>query len=102
MKETRFFAAQADRLTDYLSWLGVIVGAMAIFLGAVAVQALRLNAIARRAAESEAERSLVLEQAVADRTRELSDANLALKAEAVERQAARRSFARSRNEPWVS
>jgi len=88
MQETRFFAAQADRLTDYLSWLGVIVGAMAIFLGAVAVQALRLNAIARREAESEAERSLVLEQAVADRTRELSDANLALKAEAVERHAA--------------
>ena len=61
---------------------------MAIFLGAIAVQALRLNAVARREAESEAERSLVLEQAVADRTRELSDANLALKAEAVERQAA--------------
>ncbi len=88
MKQTRFFAAQADRLTDYLSWLGVIVGAMAIFLGTVAVQALRLNAIARREAESEAERALALEQAVADRTRELSDANLALKAEAVERQAA--------------
>ena len=88
MQETRFFAAQADRLTDYLSWLGLIVGAMAIFLGAVAVQALRLNAIARRDAESEAERSLALERAVADRTRELSDANVALKAEAVERQAA--------------
>ena len=88
MNETRFFAAQASRLTDYLSWLGVIVGAMAIFLGAVAVQALRLNAVARREAESEAERSFELEQAVADRTRELSDANLALKAEAVERQAA--------------
>jgi len=88
MQETRFFAAQADKLTDYLSWLGVIVGAMAVFLGAVAVQALRLNAIARRDAESEAQRSLVLERAVADRTRELSDANVALKAEAVERQAA--------------
>jgi signal transduction histidine kinase len=88
MQETRFFAAQADRLTDYLSWLGVIVGAMAIFLGSVAVQALRLNAIARREAESEAERSQALERAVADRTRELSDANVALKAEAVERQAA--------------
>jgi signal transduction histidine kinase/ActR/RegA family two-component response regulator len=88
MNETRFFAARANRLTDYLSWLGVIVGAMAIFLGTVAVQALRLNAIARREAESEAERSLLLEQAVADRTRELSNANLALKAEAVERHAA--------------
>jgi signal transduction histidine kinase/ActR/RegA family two-component response regulator len=88
MQKTRFFAARADRLTDYLSWLGVIVGAMAIFLGAVAVQALRLNAVARREAESEAQRSLVLEQAVADRTRELSDANAALKAEAIEREAA--------------
>jgi len=88
MKQTRFFAARADRLSDYLSWLGVIVGAMAIFMGTVAVQALRLNAIARRDAESEAERALALEQAVADRTRELSDANLALKAEAVERHAA--------------
>ncbi len=88
MNETRFFAAQASRLTDYLSWLGVIVGAMAIFLGAVAVQVLRLNAVARREAEGEAERSQALERAVADRTRELSDANVALKAEAVERQAA--------------
>jgi len=88
MKQTRFFAAQADRLSDYLSWLGVMVGAMAIFMGSVAVQALRLNAIARSDAETEAERALELEQAVADRTRELSDANLALTAEAVERQAA--------------
>lgn len=88
MRTTRFFAARADRLTDYLSWLGLIVGVMAIFLGAIAVQALRLNAIARREAETEAERSLVLERAVADRTRELSDANIALKAEAVERHAA--------------
>ena len=88
MQQTRFFAARADRLSDYLSWLGVLVGAMAIFMGTVAVQALRLNAIARRDAEDEAERALALEQAVADRTRELSDANLALKAEAVERHAA--------------
>ena len=88
MQQTQFFSAQADRLTDYLSWLGFIVGSMAVFLGAIAVQALRLNAVARREAESEAERSYALEQAVADRTRELSDANIALKAEAVERHAA--------------
>ena len=88
MKQTRFFAAQADRLTDYLSWLGLLVGAMAIFLGTVAVQALRLNAIARREAESEAERALALEEAVRDRTQELWEANQALKSEAVERQAA--------------
>ena len=88
MEETRFFAAQADRLTDYLSWLGLLVGVMAIFLGTVAVQALRLNAVARREAESEAERALVLEEAVRDRTQELWEANQALKAEAVERHAA--------------
>jgi len=88
IKQTRFFAARADRLSDYLSWLGVLVGAMAIVMGSVAIQALRLNAIARRDAETEAERAQALEQAVADRTRELSDANIALMAEAVERQAA--------------
>ena len=71
IKETQFFAAQADRLTDYLSWLGRDRRGVAIFLGSVAVQALRLNAIARREAESEAERAAALEQAVADRTHEL-------------------------------
>ena len=88
MKETQFFAAEADRLTDYLSWLGMIVGVFAIFMGYVAVQALRLNAASRREAESESERAQLLEQAVAERTQELSTANEALKAEAIERQAA--------------
>ena len=80
--------AQADRFTDYLSWLGVIVGLGAIFLGVVAVQALRQNAAARRQAESEAERAEALEHAVRERTQELWEANQALKAEAEERQAA--------------
>jgi signal transduction histidine kinase/ActR/RegA family two-component response regulator len=88
MQETQFFSAEADRLTDYLSWLGVIVGLFAIFMGYVAVQALRQNAASRREAESESERAEVLEQAVAARTAELSAANEALKAEAIERQAA--------------
>ncbi|MBA3667413.1 MAG: response regulator [Sphingomonas sp.] len=88
VKTTQFFAARADRLTDYLSWLGVIVGLFAIFMGSVAVQALRLNAASRREAENETERALLLEQAVAERTQELSDANAALKMEAIERQAA--------------
>ncbi|MEO7379073.1 MAG: ATP-binding protein, partial [Sphingomicrobium sp.] len=56
--------------------------------GAVATQALRQNAAARREAESEYERSAVLEQAVAERTRELSVANESLRAEAIERQSA--------------
>ncbi|HXG99262.1 MAG TPA: response regulator [Sphingomicrobium sp.] len=88
IKQTRFFAARADRLSDYLILLGILVACLAIFMGTVAVQALRLNAIARSDAETEAERAHALEQAVADRTRELSDANLALQAEAIERQAA--------------
>ena len=75
-------------LTDYLSWLGIIVGIGAIFLGVVAVQALRQNAVARRQAESESERAEALEMAVRERTQELWEANQALKAEAVEREAA--------------
>ncbi len=86
--QTQFFSARADRLTDYLSWLGVLAGIGGIVLGAVAIQALRQNAASRREAESEYERSSVLEQAVAERTRELSRANEALKAEAIERQSA--------------
>ena len=88
IKETQFFSAEADRLTDYLSWLGVIVGLFAIFMGYIAVQALRLNAAARREAENEFERAEKLEEAVRDRTQELWEANQALKAEAEDRKAA--------------
>ena len=86
--QSRIITAEADRLTDYLSWLGIIVGVGAIFLGLVAVQALRQNATARRQAESEADRAAQLEEAVRDRTQELWEANPALTAEAIERQAA--------------
>jgi C4-dicarboxylate-specific signal transduction histidine kinase len=88
MQETRFFSARADKLTDYLSWLGIIVGLAAIFLGVVAVQAIRQFAYAKKLADTETERAESLEQAVAERTRELRDANAALKAEAEERLAA--------------
>ena len=88
IQQSRVFSAQADRLTDYLSWLGIIVGVGAIFLALVAVQALRQNAAARKQAESEAERAEALEGAVRERTQELWEANEALKAEAVERQLA--------------
>ena len=88
MAQTQFFSAEADRLTDYLSWLGVLAGIGGIILGAVAIQALRQNALSRREAESEYERSLALEGAVAQRTAELQLANEALKAEAIERQSA--------------
>ena len=88
MEQTKFFSAEADRLTDYLSWLGVIVGLGAIFLGLVAIQAIRQFAYAKKLAESETERAEGLEEAVAERTRELREANAALKAEAEEREAA--------------
>jgi signal transduction histidine kinase/CheY-like chemotaxis protein len=88
MEQTKFFSAEADRLTDYLSWLGVIVGLGAIFLGFVAIQAIRQFAYAKKLAESETERAEGLEEAVAERTRELREANAALKAEAEEREAA--------------
>jgi signal transduction histidine kinase/ActR/RegA family two-component response regulator len=88
IEQSQIFSAQADRLTDYLRWLGGIVAVGAVFLGVIAVAALRQNAAARRQAESEAERAEVLEQAVRERTQELWEANQALKAEAEERQAA--------------
>ncbi|HEX6072694.1 MAG TPA: histidine kinase, partial [Sphingomicrobium sp.] len=88
IEQSQIFSDEADRFTDYLSILGVIVGLGAIFLGVVAVQALRQNALARRFAESETERAEVLELAVRERTQELWEANQALKAEAEERQAA--------------
>ena len=88
IQQSQLFSAEADRFTDYLSWLGFVVGLGAVFLGVVAVQALRQNAAARKQIESEAERAEVLEQAVRERTQELWEANHALKAEAEERQAA--------------
>ncbi len=88
IEQSQIFSAEAERATDYLSWLGVIVGIGAIFLGVVAVQALRQNAAARREADSESERAEVLELAVRERTQELWEANQALKAEAAEREAA--------------
>jgi len=88
IQQSQIFSAEADRLTDYLSWLGLLVGAGSIFLGLVAVQAVRQNVAARREAENEAERAEALERAVAERTQELRLANEALRAEAEEREAA--------------
>ena len=88
MQQTQLFSAEADRLTDYLSWLGLFLGAAAIFLAVVAVQVIRQFTFARRQAETESERAEALELAVAERTRELISANEALRSEAEERQAA--------------
>lgn len=88
MEQSQFFSDQADQLTNYLSWLGILVGIGAIFLGVIAFQALRQNAQSRRDAENEAERAEQLEGAVRERTQELWEANQALKAEAADREAA--------------
>jgi len=86
--QSQFFSDQADQFTNYLSWLGIMVGLGAIFLAVVSIQALRQNAQARRHAESETDRAEALELAVRQRTTELWEANQALKAEAAEREAA--------------
>jgi signal transduction histidine kinase/CheY-like chemotaxis protein len=88
IEQSQFFSDQADQFTSYLSWLGILVGLGAIFLAVVSVAALRQNTLARKLAESEAERAENLELAVRDRTQELWEANQALKAEAAEREAA--------------
>jgi len=88
IEQSQLFSDQADELTNYLSWLGILVGVGAIFLGVIAVQALRQNAAAMRQVENEAERAEQLEQRVRERTQELWEANQALKAEAAEREAA--------------
>ena len=88
IEQSQFFSDQADQFTSYLSWLGILVGLGAIFLAVVSVAALRQNKLARKQAETEADRAEVLELAVRDRTQELWEANQALKAEAAEREAA--------------
>jgi signal transduction histidine kinase/ActR/RegA family two-component response regulator len=88
IEQSEFFSDQADQFTNYLSWLGVIVGLGAIFLGVVAVQALRQYALTRKQVETESDRAEALELAVRERTQELWEANQALKAEGVEREAA--------------
>ena len=85
---SQIVSEEASRRSDYLNVIGIIVGLGAIFLGVVAVQALRQFAAARRQVETEAERSEQLEYAVRERTQELWDANQALKEEAREREAA--------------
>ena len=88
IRENQFVSAEADRLTDFLSWLGIVVGLGAMALGIVAVQAWRQLAQTRKVAEDESDRASALDIAVRERTQELLEANQALKAEAEERQAA--------------
>ena len=88
MAETQGLVTRADRYTDWLGWLAVLIGLGALGLALLAWRAFTEGVAARREAEAQAWRALDLEQAVQARTRELSDANAALKEEATERAAA--------------
>ena len=88
MEKTRMFAAQANKLTGWLAWLGLLIGIGAIVLGLLVYRALTDRMAAREEAESEASRAMALDRAVQERTRELRDANDRLRAEAAERASA--------------
>ena len=88
MADTQMFAAEADQLTEWLGWVGVLIGLGAITLGLAAYQAISERLIARKDAENEANRAMGLDRAVQERTRELRDANERLRAEAAERASA--------------
>ncbi len=88
MEETRGFVARADAYTEWLGWLAILIGIGAVGLAVLAWRSFLEGMRARREAEDEAIRALRLEQAVQSRTRELSEANAALKTEAAERAAA--------------
>ena len=88
IQETQGFVARADAYTEWLGWLAVLIAIGAIALAILAVRAFREGLAARREAESEAWRAMELDEAVQQRTRELSEANERLKAEAKERAAA--------------
>jgi signal transduction histidine kinase/ActR/RegA family two-component response regulator len=88
MAETRTSGLKADELTEWLAWIAVFIAIGAIVLGFLAFRAISERLAAVREADNEATRAQRLEAAVAERTRELSDANERLKAEAAEREAA--------------
>jgi signal transduction histidine kinase/ActR/RegA family two-component response regulator len=88
MAQTRQFDEQADKLTEWLGWFGVLIGIGAIVLGVLAYRAITERLIARADADNEATRAVALEQAVEERTRELVEANERLRAEGAERAAA--------------
>jgi signal transduction histidine kinase/ActR/RegA family two-component response regulator len=88
MADTRASSDRADQLTEWFGWLAVLIGLGAVTLGLLAFRAMRERIDALREADSEATRAQTLEQAVRERTQELSAAYERLKAEAAEREAA--------------
>jgi signal transduction histidine kinase/ActR/RegA family two-component response regulator len=88
MDATLVSGTRSDQLTEWLGWLAVAIGLGAIVLGWLAFRAISERLAALREADSEAIRARQLEQAVRERTRELSQAYEQLKAESAEREAA--------------
>jgi len=90
-KRSSFADDQTDRsnnLAHLLSLVGVMLALSVIALGWLVMTALAERRVARETAETETDRAHMLEQAVADRTAELRDANLRLIEEGQTRAAA--------------
>jgi signal transduction histidine kinase/ActR/RegA family two-component response regulator len=88
MEETQGLVTRADTFTEWLGWLGILIGLGAVGLAILAWRAFIEGVQAKREAEAVGWHALDLEQAVQARTRELSDANERLKEEAATRAAA--------------
>ena len=88
VEATQGLVARTDAYTDWLGWLAILIGVGALALAFLAWRSFVEGVKARREAESASWRAMELEQAVRERTRELSDANAKLKAEGAERAAA--------------
>ena len=92
LRERSRQAAQSAERSNYLaallSGLGIVLAVAAVVLGWATVGAFADRRIARRAALAESERAETLEYAVAERTRELREANESLRREGIERAAA--------------
>jgi len=88
MAATRVSGTRSDQLTEWLGWLAVAIGLGAVVLGWLAFRAISGRLAALREADSEANRARQLEEAVRERTRELSQAYEQLKEESAEREAA--------------
>ncbi len=87
-EETGFFSAEAERFTSLLGWMGMFIGVGAILLGMMAYRVLTDLIRAEEEVGAETVRAATLEEAVRTRTRELSEANERLRAEAAERESA--------------
>ncbi len=88
MSATRLSSSRSDQLTEWLGWAAVLIGLGAIVIGWLAFRAINERLAALREADTEANRARQLEEAVRERTRELSQAYEQLKAESAEREAA--------------